>query len=102
MRVAKVFVDRDFAATLVEHSRQDYELIYEPGYSGPSISLTLPRSKSTFKFDHFPTFFEGLLPEGVQLAALLRQKKIDERDYFSQLVAVGEDLVGNVTVKAKT
>jgi len=25
--------------------------------------------------------------------------KIDKRDYFSQLLAVGEDLVGAVTVK---
>ncbi len=31
---------------------------------------------------------------------LLRQAKIDRNDLMSQLIAVGADLVGNVTVEA--
>ena len=46
------------------------------------------------------TFFEGLLPEGIMLEGLLRYAKIDKNDYFSQLIQVGHDLVGNVTVEA--
>jgi len=41
-----------------------------------------------------------LLPEGVNLDAFLRRTKIDRRDYLSQLLAVGQDLVGAVTVAA--
>ena len=33
------------------------------------------------------------------LDGLLRQRKIDKDDYFSQLLAVGKDLVGAVTVE---
>jgi serine/threonine-protein kinase HipA len=33
------------------------------------------------------------------LDGLLRQQKIDKDDLFSQLVAVGKDLVGAVTVE---
>ncbi len=42
---------------------------------------------------------EGLLPEGEMLGGLLRQLKIDAKDLFSQLMAVGRDLVGAVTVE---
>jgi serine/threonine-protein kinase HipA len=51
-----------------------------------------------FTFAGFPPFFEGLLPEGEMLEGLLRQRKIDRSDLFSQLVAVGGDTVGAVTV----
>ncbi len=47
----------------------------------------------------FPPFFDGLLPEGILLEGLLKQRKIDKYDYFSQIVAVGNDLVGAVTVR---
>ncbi|MDX2346428.1 MAG: HipA N-terminal domain-containing protein [Legionella sp.] len=47
----------------------------------------------------FPGFFEGLLPEGVILEALLRQYKIDENDYFQQLIIVGRNVVGAVTIE---
>jgi HipA-like protein len=36
------------------------------------------------------------------LEGLLKQNKIDRQDYFSQLVTVGDDLGGAVTVKAVT
>lgn len=101
MKQANIFVGPVLAAVLIEHSRVDYELVYESGYTGPDVSLSLPKERAPFRFTGFPAFFEGLLPEGVQLQALLRQKKLDEGDYFSQLIAVGEDLVGAVTVKER-
>jgi serine/threonine-protein kinase HipA len=56
---------------------------------------------ATYLFETFPPFFEGLLPEGYQLDALLRKAKLDKNDYFSQLVTVGRDLVGSVTVELR-
>jgi serine/threonine-protein kinase HipA len=41
------------------------------------------------------------LPEGLLLEGLLKQRKIDKFDYLSQLIAVGNDLVGAVTVQEK-
>ena len=44
--------------------------------------------------------FEGLLPEGFNLDALLRNHKIDRDDNYSQLIATGADLPGTVTIEA--
>ena len=82
--------------------RGRFRLDYRAGYSGPPVSLTMPVRKEPFEFSGFPPFFDGLLPEGVQLDGLLRLSKIDRDDYFAQLVAVGGDLVGAVTVELLT
>jgi serine/threonine-protein kinase HipA len=82
----------------IEYGKK-YRFAYFEGYNGPPVSLTMPVGQKEFGFDRFPPFFDGLLPEGVLLEGLLKQRKIDKYDYFSQLVAVGNDLVGAVTVK---
>ena len=46
----------------------------------------------------FRRFFDGLLPEGVMLESLLKKRKLDRHDYFGQLVILGADLVGAITV----
>ncbi len=76
-----------------------YSFEYEPGYAGPPVSLALPLRRDAYRFDRFPPFFDGLLPEGWQLEALLRQAKLDRTDLFGQLLAVGADPVGAVTVE---
>ena len=76
-----------------------YRFTYFERYNGPSIALTMPVDGKEFVFDRFPPFFDGLLPEGLLLEGLLKQRKIDKFDYLSQLIAVGNDLVGAVTVQ---
>lgn len=85
------------AATL-EEKDNSWRISYLPDYNGSTISLTLPTSTNEYDFDGFPSFLEGLLPEGLQLDMLLRKHKIDSHDLFSQLIAVGGDLVGSLTV----
>lgn len=99
MRRAQVSVAGIPAGTL-EEAGSGYSFRYDEGYDGPPVSLTLPTAVREHVFTAFPPFFDGLLPEGTQLEALLRLNKIDRNDLFAQLVAVGGDLVGNVTVKA--
>lgn len=101
MRRAEVLV-HGVRAGVLEGPEGDrhYAFRYDDGYEGPAVSLTLPVSTRSFDFDAFPPFFDGLLPEGVQLEALLRQAKIDATDYLAQLIAVGADMVGAVTVEA--
>ncbi|HLB52322.1 MAG TPA: HipA N-terminal domain-containing protein [Chlamydiales bacterium] len=100
MKKAKVFVDNILAGYLIEWKKnQHYEFCYLEKYSGPSISLTMPISKSVHSFDQFPPFFDGFLPEGFMLDALLRKAKIDKNDRFEQLVRVGQELVGNITIE---
>lgn len=73
---------------------------YVPGYDGPPVSLTMPVRAEPYRFGTFPPFFDGLLPEGWQLEALLRRAKLDRTDRLGQLLRVGADLVGAVTVEA--
>lgn len=99
MREAIVLVHGVAAAVLSEaDDGSGYRLVYDPGYAGPPVSLRLPRRAEPYVFDRFPPFFDGLLPEGLQLEALLREAKLDRDDYFAQLLTVGGDLVGAVTV----
>lgn len=100
MRTATVLVNRSVAGILTEVEKgRKYRFEYRDGYSGEPVSLTMPVRQQVWEFDRFPPFFEGLLPEGFQLESLLRQLKIDRDDYFNQLLAVGRDMVGAVTVR---
>jgi serine/threonine-protein kinase HipA len=99
MRQAEIYQQGQFAGTLAEIDRSHYQLSYQPGYAGEPISLALPVREIPYDFDRFPPVFEGLLPEGIQLEALLRRFKVDKRDLFQQLLIVGEDVVGSLTVK---
>lgn len=100
MRRAKVFVNNEFAGELREIVRgRKYQFIYLENYKGSSVSLRMPTTQLVYEYDRFPPFFEGLLPEGVMLESLLRQTKIDRDDLMSQIIAVGGNMVGNVTVK---
>jgi serine/threonine-protein kinase HipA len=103
MRKANVFVKSLEAGTLIEiKPGSEYEFKYHEKYNGTAVSRTMPITNRLYKFNSFPPFFEGLLPEGILLEGLLKIKKIDRNDFFSQLIAVGEDMVGTVTVKEVT
>lgn len=59
-----------------------------PEYAGSAVSLTMPQRTEPYCFDTFPPLFDGLLPEGLQLEALLRKHKID-RSYLSSAAKDG-------------
>lgn len=100
MRRARIFMHGRLAGFLEElEVNSIYRFIYTDGYDGPPISLTMPTGQQSYQFSGFPAFFDGLLPEGEMLEGLLRQRKIDRRDCFAQLMAVGGELVGAVTVE---
>ena len=100
MRKANVYNFGLYAGELIElEIRKKYHFKYSDDYNGFPISLTLPTKQINYMFDEFPPFFEGLLPEGFWLDALLRQTKIDRNDFFSILIITGKDLVGSVTVE---
>ncbi len=91
----------EIPAGVLEESddRQSYWFRYNPEYTGPPVSLTMPIEMRVFEFDRFPPFFDGLLPEGSMLEAMLKQMKLDATDYFGQLLVVGRDPVGAVTIE---
>jgi len=100
MRIAKVYMHNKLAGYLTEvEKNKKYKFSYDDNFKGYPVSLTMPVEIKEFNFNSFPPFFDGLLPEGIQLDGLLRIKKIDKDDYFSQLMATGADLVGAVSVE---
>jgi serine/threonine-protein kinase HipA len=86
------------AGILQELQDHKYRFEYSSDYQGEPISLSMPIKQREWSFVGFPPFFDGLLPEGMQLESLLKILKLDRSDFFGQLIAVGEDLVGDVTV----
>ncbi|MCB1827561.1 MAG: HipA N-terminal domain-containing protein [Coxiellaceae bacterium] len=99
MRQAKVYNHGIFAGILVAEDDNHFVFNYDIAYKGNPVSLTMPIKQQHYFFQKFPPFFEGLLPEGMMLDALLRAEKLDSEDYFSQLLCVGKDMVGSVTVE---
>lgn len=102
MRKAQVFIKNIPAGILEELDDKQYCFTYFETYQGPPVSLTMPTHTKAYAFKHFPAFFEGLLPEGMMLEALLRKYKLDRNDYFGQLLTVGHDVVGAVSIEALT
>lgn len=100
MRKALVKVHDIPAAIFEELGEGKFRVAYYDDYSGTPISLTMPLTKKIYEFNQFPPFFDGLLPEGVLLEAVLRKYKLDKYDYFGQLLQVGKDVVGAVSVEA--
>jgi serine/threonine-protein kinase HipA len=98
MKKAKVYV-QSILAGILEQTSEGFRFTYFANYSGPVVSLTMPVQSEPYDYKKFPAFFEGLLPEGDQLESMLRREKLDRTDYLSQLILVGGDLVGDVTVE---
>lgn len=99
MRKAIIKVHNIKAGILIENSPKNYIFQYDKVYKGSPISLTMPVREKPYEFESFPPFFDGLLPEGIQLEGMLKKNKIDEKDYFKQILVTGQDLVGAVTVE---
>ncbi len=101
-RAATILQQGQPAGRLEEVDDGSWQFTYFPKYTGQPVSLTLPIRPVPYHFEEFPPPFEGLLPEGIQLEALLRKHKIDRGDAFSQLVVVGADLVGSLSIQRET
>lgn len=100
---AQVFKQDRLAATL-HKSRDGVTFAYLPEYvesGNPPIAISLPVTAEPMFFPGgaVPPFFAGMLPEGRRLSVLRRALKTSADDEFGLLLAVGGDLVGDVTVR---
>lgn len=100
MKLARVYQQNQFAGLFEARDDGTYRFTYDDAFRGEPVSLTMPTHQRVWEFPRFPAPFEGLLPEGVQLDALLRLRKLDRNDLFSQLLAVGKDVVGSLRIEA--
>ncbi len=98
MRKTRVMAHDIEADILEELKNNQYCFTYHTEYQSPPVSLTMPIQNKIYKFNRFPPFFDGLLPEGEKLEALLRIYKLDKHDYFGQLLQCNPHFVGAVTI----
>ena len=104
MRILEVYRNGQRAGVVIQHNPKSYEFRYDDAWLAnenlPAISLTLPKTRQTYKADHLFPFFFNMLSEGVNRKLQCRQLKIDENDHFGLLAATAtHDTVGAVTVK---
>ena len=76
------------------------EFSYDASEPGPAVATSLPRAAPPVVTPGgaLPPFFSGLLPEGRRLTALQRELKASADDELSLLLAIGSDVVGDVSV----
>ena len=77
MKRAEVHQQSTFAGVLEELDGGRWRFTYSDGYSGEPVSLTMAVTQAVHEFDRFPPAFEGLLPEGIHLEAMLRRYTLD-------------------------
>lgn len=69
---------------------------YREGYKGPALVPHLPIGTTTWPAGALPPLLSNLLPEGRRLEALRRQVKTSKDNEVALLLAIGNDLVGDL------
>lgn len=82
-----------------EYFKFEYDEAFFNSEEAFPISYSFPLTQKQFLSKKLFPFFEGLVAEGWLLKLQSQSLKIDEKDYFSMLLANGEDLIGGVKVK---
>lgn len=104
-RTAYVFKKSVPAATLTQNDDYSVTFSYLSTYSGPPVSHTLPLGQPPVTTPNLslPAFFTGLLPEGFRLTQLERRlKHVSPSDELSLLLAIGDDVVGDIQISTST
>ncbi|WP_020651168.1 type II toxin-antitoxin system HipA family toxin [Solimonas variicoloris] len=93
-----VFLSGQRVGTLDErHGRLSFT--YEAGAHAP-LSVRLPLRAEPYDDASCRSFFDNLLPEGSWRQSICRQLRIDERDDFRLLAAIGAECAGAVSLHA--
>ncbi|MGV0743680.1 type II toxin-antitoxin system HipA family toxin [Mycolicibacterium sp. XJ870] len=104
---ADVYIGEDLAAQLTRQPGDRVRFVYlsDGGLAGrvrdSSVSWSLPRTGEypvVTTGGAVPSFFAGLLPEGVRLGVVTSSTKTSADDHLTLLLAIGSDTVGNIRV----
>ena len=101
---AKIYRNDIYSGVLTKEKNDSYIFRYTDLYFNnpeqPAISLSFPKLKQQYKSNYLFPFFFNMLSEGVNKQLQCRQLKIDEKDYFSLLIATaGNDTIGAITIE---
>jgi HipA-like protein len=103
MRAAQVLYNGRLAGILSK-SAGTYRFVYDKNYlatpGSRSVSLTLPLQETPYESNVLFPVFINMLSEGSNKAIQNRLLKIDEKDYFSLLLATAmSETIGPLTIK---
>ena len=103
MKSADVYRNKHRVGKLSKQDNGTYEFRYDDEWfynsNLPPVSLTMPKSKQVYTSDHLFPFFFNMLSEGVNKRLQIRHLKIDEKDYFSLLLATAStDTIGAISI----
>lgn len=100
VRHAQVYKAGALAGHLKRGESGELAFTYAQAFNGPPIASTLPVSTTpvTSPGGGLPPFFAGLLPEGHRLTVLRRATKTSLDDELTLLMAVGNDVPGDVQI----
>lgn len=103
MRAAQVLYNGKLAGILSKQGGV-YQFVYDKNYlatpGSRPVSLTLPFKEAPYESDVLFPAFVNMLSEGSNKAIQNRLLKIDEKDYFSLLLATaGSETIGPLTFK---
>lgn len=106
MRQLGIYVNNRKAGVLTElHPGSAYSFHYDQNYLAsdtPSISVTLPKSSSSYESSSLFPFFANMLPEGVNRRVICRANRLDENDLFGLLAVMSNsDFIGGVHIKTE-
>ena len=104
MRKAEIYVKGILAGILTEDKDKGYQFTYDERYLADdrlqAVSLTLPKTRSTYHSKELFPAFSNMLSEGANKAIQSRTLKIDENDSFGLLLATARnDTIGAVTIR---
>ncbi|WP_306514844.1 type II toxin-antitoxin system HipA family toxin [Corynebacterium sp.] len=97
---ADVYKNGVLAGKIVKDQVGVLSFTYVGEYSGAPVATTLPVNSAsvTMPGGGLPSFFAGLLPEGHRLTVLRKAVKTSSDDELSLILAIGNDLPGDVQV----
>ena len=95
----------DKPAGILSKAGRLYRFAYDDAYLSTAgnrpVSITLPLRKEPYESEILFPAFVNMLSEGANKRLQCRALKIDEKDYFSLLLATTQtDIIGPITLKA--
>lgn len=103
MRAARIYFKGQEAGILTQQDDGTFTFRYNTSWvedsSKPAISLTLPKTVSTYHSRYLFPFFYNMLPEGTNKQVVSQLNRIDKSDHFGLLLTIAQtDTIGAVTV----
>ena len=91
-RRGEVYFKDQLSGSIEKKEDGSFIFVYEE--NAPSVSLTLPNTKSDYRSEDLFPFFDGLIPEGWLLNLAQKNWKIPKNDRMTLLLTTCQDCIG--------